>query len=85
LCSIGWRKTLAKSGISYGEAVEEALYFGRIDSKMKRIDDEKFMLRCPPRKKNSIWSEINKKRAEKMIKEGFTKIKGQNVQVKTII
>lgn len=44
--------------------------FGWIDSKMKRIDNEKYILKFSPRKRSSIWSESNKKKAEKLIKEG---------------
>ena len=75
-----YKKHVVKVGISYDEAVKEALCFGWIDSTLKRIDDEKHKIRFTPRRKNSIWSEINKKRAEKLIKdkkmtkEGFSKI-----------
>jgi uncharacterized protein YdeI (YjbR/CyaY-like superfamily) len=52
------------------EALEEALCFGWIDGILKRIDDEKHTVRFSPRRKNSIWSEHNKKRVRKLIKEG---------------
>lgn len=59
-----------KSSIDYEEAVEEALCYGWIDSLVKKIDAEKYARKFTPRKKNSVWSEINKKRVKKVIKEG---------------
>lgn len=66
---IYYKKHSGKPRIPYDDAVEEALCFGWIDSLVKSIDDEKYMQKYTPRKKNSIWSEINVKRCEKMIKE----------------
>ena len=57
--------------IKYEEAVEEAICFGWIDSIVKRIDNEKHMQKYTPRKVNSNWSASNKKRVEKLIKEGL--------------
>ena len=65
-----YKKHAGKSGLTYVEALEEALCFGWIDGILKRIDDEKHTIRFSPRRKNSIWSEHNKKRVRKLIKEG---------------
>lgn len=67
---IHYKKLKDKTGISLGDAVEEALCFGWIDGKLKRIDQEKYILRYSPRKKKSVWSLINKERALKLIKQG---------------
>ena len=67
---IHYKKHTNKPSITYDEAVEEAICFGWIDSKMKKIDEEKFILRYSPRKKNSLWSKNNKQRAVMMIKKG---------------
>lgn len=67
---IYYKKHSSKPRIPYDDAVEEALCFGWIDSLVKTIDDEKYMQKYTPRKKNSVWSEYNVKRCEKMIKEG---------------
>ena len=61
-----YKKHINKKSIQYGEAVEEALCFGWIDSKVKRIDEEKFMQRYTPRKENSNWSQSNKKRVAEL-------------------
>ncbi len=65
-----YKKKSGKRGLRYLEAVEEAICFGWIDSKMQRIDAKRFRQRLSPRKKNSIWSKNNKETAEKMIQAG---------------
>ena len=67
---IHYKKNSSKSSVSYNDALEEALCFGWIDSIMKSIDDEKFILKYSPRKTKSIWSKRNKEKAEKLIKVG---------------
>lgn len=64
------KKHTGKGGLTYDEAVEEALCFGWIDGILKRIDDEKHMNRFCPRRKNSVWSERNKERVRRMIEAG---------------
>ena len=64
-----YKKHTKKPTILYDDAVEGALCFGWIDGKVRSIDSEKYMQRFTPRGKKSVWSLLNKKRAEKMIKE----------------
>jgi len=72
---IYYKEHTGKPRIPYDDAVEEALCFGWIDSIVKKIDDEKFAQKFTPRKSSSKWSEANKKRAMKMIREGkMTKV-----------
>jgi uncharacterized protein YdeI (YjbR/CyaY-like superfamily) len=59
-----------KSSISYDDSVEEALCFGWVDGVIKKIDDEKFGRKFMPRRRNGRWSDLNKLRAERMIKVG---------------
>ena len=66
---IYYKKHTGKPRIPYDHAVEEALCYGWIDSTVKRVDDKKFIQRFTPRLKKSIWSEVNKKRAQRMIKQ----------------
>jgi len=76
-----FKKHTGKPRIPYDDAVEEALCFGWIDSIVQKIDDERFAQKFTPRKSKSKWSELNKRRARRMIKEGrmtnagLTKIK----------
>lgn len=67
---VHYKKHTGKADLTYEDAVEEALCFGWIDGLLHRIDDEKYALRYSPRKKGSIWSELNKRRVRKLIKQG---------------
>jgi uncharacterized protein YdeI (YjbR/CyaY-like superfamily) len=44
--------------------------FGWIDGKLKKVDKERFILRYSPHKPDSVWSKLNREKAEKMIKAG---------------
>jgi len=70
---IYYKKHTGKPRVAYEEAVEEALCFGWIDSVIKRIDEETYMQKFTPRKPDSKWSELNKKRVHKLIREGKMK------------
>lgn len=67
---IHYKKRSVNEGLALRDAVEEAICFGWIDGKLRKIDYEKYMLRFSPRKSNSVWSRINKKRAKEMIEQG---------------
>ena len=53
--------------LTYSDAVEEALCFGWIDSKINPIDDEFYMQVFTPRKVKSAWSALNKARVERLL------------------
>lgn len=65
-----YKRRAASKGLYYQEALDEALCFGWIDGILKRIDDEKHMIRFSPRRSTSIWSRANRSRAERLIAEG---------------
>jgi uncharacterized protein YdeI (YjbR/CyaY-like superfamily) len=65
-----FKRPTGKASLEYEESVEEALCFGWIDSLVKRIDDEIYCRKFTPRKIGSLWSESNRKRVEKIIREG---------------
>lgn len=60
----------AGEGILLAEAVEEALCFGWIDGKMYSLDEESFIIRVTPRRSGSVWSLVNRRRAEALIEAG---------------
>ena len=66
---IYYKKHTGKPSISYEDTIEAALCFGWVDSILKRLDDDRCARKFTPRKSSSSWSESNKKRAEKMIRE----------------
>ena len=59
-----------KTKVDYESSVEEALCFGWIDSIIQKIDEEKYARKFNPRRMGSIWSETNKRRVVKVIREG---------------
>lgn len=64
------KKGAKRPGVTYDEALEEALRFGWIDSKAASRDEETFLQRWSPRKRASGWSKANRSRAERLIAEG---------------
>ncbi len=60
-----------KPSIKYSEAVQEALCFGWIDSKVKSLDSERYMQVFTPRRPKSVWSKLNKQYIQELIKEGL--------------
>jgi uncharacterized protein YdeI (YjbR/CyaY-like superfamily) len=54
-----YRKDSGKAGLTYPEALDEALCFGWIDGIRKKIDADSYTNRFTPRKSGSIWSLIN--------------------------
>jgi uncharacterized protein YdeI (YjbR/CyaY-like superfamily) len=54
-----YKKTSGRTGLTYQEAVDEALCYGWIDGKLRRIDDVCHQIRFTPRKPTSHWSAIN--------------------------
>jgi uncharacterized protein YdeI (YjbR/CyaY-like superfamily) len=65
-----YKKRTKKESVPYIEAVEEALCFGWIDGKIKRINDDYYIQHYTPRRRNSRWSRYNIERVEKLIREG---------------
>jgi uncharacterized protein YdeI (YjbR/CyaY-like superfamily) len=64
------KKHSSEAGISYDKALEEALCFGWIDGIMRSVDGDSFILRFSPRKARSVWSKINKEKAESLTEQG---------------
>ncbi len=73
---IFYKKTSGKPSVGYEEAVEEALCFGWIDSLKKSVDSIRYKQKFTPRKKGSLWSESNKKRVNRLIKDGLMREPG---------
>ena len=64
-----YKKGSGRPSITWPESVDEALSFGWIDGIRKSIDDESFMIRFTPRRPGSIWSAVNIRNVERLIKE----------------
>jgi uncharacterized protein YdeI (YjbR/CyaY-like superfamily) len=51
-----------RTSVAYMDALDEALCFGWIDSLIKRLDDDRYARKFTPRKPDSRWSDVNRKR-----------------------
>jgi uncharacterized protein YdeI (YjbR/CyaY-like superfamily) len=65
-----FKKGARQSGITYREALDEALCFGWIDGMVRRIDEERYAQRFTPRRKDSVWSRINVGHVERLSADG---------------
>jgi uncharacterized protein YdeI (YjbR/CyaY-like superfamily) len=65
-----YRKELQLQGVSYSEALDEALCWGWIDGVRKRVDEESYTNRFTPRKPRSIWSRVNISHVERLKEQG---------------
>lgn len=57
--------------LSYDAAVEEAICFGWIDSLIRRLDENRYARKFTPRKANSKWSTINRRRYADLRERGL--------------
>lgn len=64
-----YKKSSGKPSITWPESVDEALCFGWIDGIRRTIDDESYVIRFSPRRPESIWSAVNIRNVERLIKE----------------
>jgi uncharacterized protein YdeI (YjbR/CyaY-like superfamily) len=71
-----YKKASGKSSITWPESVDGALSFGWIDGVRRRIDDVSYTIRFTPRKPRSIWSNVNIKRVEELMKQGLMRPAG---------
>ena len=63
-------KASRKGGVTYPEALDEALCFGWIDSVRRRVDAASCTIRFTPRKPGSTWSLVNVRHAKRLIAGG---------------
>src|SRR5258706_7169197 len=71
-----YKKDSGKPSITWPESVDGALCFGWIDGVRRRIDDLSYSIRFTPRKPSSIWSAVNIKRVEELMRQGLTRPAG---------
>lgn len=65
-----YRLNSGRGGLTYRDALDEALCFGWIDGIRKRYDDDSYTIRFAPRVAGSIWSVVNTRRMEELIQMG---------------
>ena len=62
----------------WSKSVDEALCFGWIDGRRKRIGDDTYSIRLTPRKPSSIWSVVNNVKMGKVRNEGTMQLVGED-------
>ena len=65
-----YKKDADRTGLRYPEALDEALGYGWIDGQVKAVDRNHFRQRWTPRRKNSTWSEVNRRKVRQLIVAG---------------
>ncbi len=64
------KKHVTDRGLTWQQAVPEALCYGWIDSVAQRIDEDAVRQRWTPRKSTSVWSTVNLALVERLTAEG---------------
>ncbi len=70
------KKASGLTSVTYDEAVEVALCYGWIDSQAKKYDDQSWVQKYTPRRPKSIWSKVNREKAERLMASGRMKPAG---------
>ncbi len=71
-----FKKASNVSSINISDALDVALCYGWITGQAKPYDEKSWLGRFVPRRPKSIWSKINTKRAETLIRQGRMKPAG---------
>jgi uncharacterized protein YdeI (YjbR/CyaY-like superfamily) len=74
---VTYKKATGKPRVEYEDAVEEAIAFGWIDSKVNKLDDQCSLLWFSPRKPKTGWSRVNKRHVERLLSAGLMQPQGQ--------
>ncbi|KUG58273.1 YdeI/OmpD-associated family protein [Nesterenkonia jeotgali] len=81
---VSWKKATGRPAVSYDDAVSEALAVGWVDSKPRKLDEERTMLYFSPRKPGSAWSRPNKLRVEQLRRSGAMTEAGERVVARAV-
>jgi uncharacterized protein YdeI (YjbR/CyaY-like superfamily) len=73
---IFYKRHTSVESLAYEDARDEALCFGWVDSLVKRLDDRRYTLKFTPRRADSRWSAVNRKRYAELKAEGRLKPAG---------
>jgi len=72
-----YKKATAKPTVTHAEALDSALCWGWIDGIRKGLDEESFLQRFTPRRRKSIWSQVNREHVARLVGEGRMREPGQ--------
>lgn len=76
---VTYKKHVPDYYVPYGEIVEELLCYGWVDSRTRRVDDDRTMLLVSPRRAGSTWSSSNKKRVARLEQQGLMQEVGRKM------
>ena len=74
---VTYKKHVEDKYLAWPDIVREAICFGWIDSRTRRVDDDRTSVFVTPRKRGSIWSATNKKLVAELASEGLITPMGQ--------
>ena len=72
-----YKKATGKPSITWPEAVDQLLCHGWIDGVRGSVDFESYVIRTTPRRPGSIWSAVNTRRAEELLRLGLMVAAGE--------
>ena len=72
-----YKKASGIPTVTHAEALDVALCWGWIDGIRKGLDDDSFLQRFTPRRKRSIWSQVNREHVARLVAEGRMREPGQ--------
>jgi uncharacterized protein YdeI (YjbR/CyaY-like superfamily) len=72
-----YKKASGIATVTHAEALDAALCWGWIDGIRKGLDEESFLQRFSPRRKKSIWSQVNREHVARLVAEGRMREPGQ--------
>lgn len=74
-----WRQQSGRTGLSYEELVRQCLCFGWIDATARKLDADRTLQYCSPRKRGSGWARTNKVRIVELERAGLIEPPGAAV------
>jgi uncharacterized protein YdeI (YjbR/CyaY-like superfamily) len=66
-----FKKQSGRGGLTYQEAVDQALCYGWIDGLVRGVDEMSYAQRFTPRRARSHWSAINRRRVAELRESGL--------------
>ncbi len=71
-----YKKNSGRFNFSWSEAVDAAICYGWIDGVRNAVDEISYTVRFTPRKARSIWSAVNIKKVEELVRCGLMRPAG---------
>jgi uncharacterized protein YdeI (YjbR/CyaY-like superfamily) len=76
---VTYKKHCGDRYVAWPEIVQEALCFGWIDGRARRVDEDRVKRHVSPRKPGSIWSALNKRHVAELRQKGLMTPAGQRL------